>query len=85
LQFSQQERGSITKSGAKQKRSQNSDNRWGQAVSCVFEDLGGRAGLVKNTQETAWPPNGRSLSWPKTIITLFVIEPRKGGISAYII
>jgi hypothetical protein len=27
----------------------------GQAGPCVFEDLGGRVGLVKNTQGPAWP------------------------------
>jgi hypothetical protein len=57
--------GSVAKSGAKQKRAQTSDNRWGQASPCVFEDLGGRVGLVKNIQGLAWPPTGKSLSWPK--------------------
>jgi len=27
----------------------------GQAGHCVFEDLGGRVGLVKNIQGPAWP------------------------------
>ena len=47
----------------------------GQAVPCVFEDLGGRVGLVENTQGTAWPHLLSEFCDLFCFTPLFVIEP----------
>jgi hypothetical protein len=47
----------MTKSGVKQKISQNSDNRWGQAGPCVFEDLGGVGGFGQEHTGTGLATN----------------------------
>jgi len=48
---------------------------FGQAGPCMFEDLRGRVGLVKNTQGPAWPHLLSEFCALFCFTPLFVIEP----------